>query len=319
MTQGRFALDERAASLRAARVPFVLATVVRAERPTSATVGDTALVLGDGTIEGFVGGTCAESSVRLVALDLLGGGAARLRIHPDAGPDRVVAADGAIEVHNPCLSGGTLEVLLEAITPPPLLVVHGTAPIARALAAVAAPAGFAVVAVAGAPSVPVAEDAAAVVVASHGREEEAALVGAVRAGVPYVGLVASRRRAAAVLAGLALTDDERARIHSPAGLDIGARTPEEIAVSILAEIVRERPPSATARAAEPVAPPREPVAPPREPVAAVDPVCGMTVAAVPSSLHVDVGRGRVWFCGSGCRDAYLADPAAYGAGGAATQ
>ena len=75
-----------------------------------------------------------------------------------------------------------------------------------------------------------------VVVASHGRDEEDALVAALGAGVPYVGLVASRRRGAAVVAGLDVDADARARVRTPAGLDLGARTPEEVAISILAEL-----------------------------------------------------------------------------------
>jgi xanthine dehydrogenase accessory factor len=149
-------------------------------------------------------------------------------------------------------------------------------------------------------------DTAAVVVASHGRGEEAVLEAAVRAGVPSVGLVASRRRGAAVLAGSALSDEERARVHVPAGLAIGATTPDEVAVSILAEIVQLRPRPAVA----PPVPGTAGRAP--APATAVDPVCGMAVATVESSVHADVGGARVWFCGTGCRDAFLAEPACYG-------
>jgi xanthine dehydrogenase accessory factor len=316
----RFTVEARAAELRAARVPFVMATVVRAERPTSAKAGDRALVLGDGTIEGFVGGTCAESSVRMLALELSAEGApagsAVLRIHPDAGPERVTAPDGAVEVHNPCLSGGTIELFLEAVAPAPLLLVHGTAPIARALAAVAAPAGFDVRA-SDTPAPQIPPDTAAVVVASHGRDEGTTLVAAVRAGVPYVGLVASRRRGAAVLDGLGLRADERAAVHVPAGLDIGAGTPEEVAISILAEIVQVRPRPRPVAAAPSGAEGAVGVATGDAtagpvPATAIDPVCGMAVAAVESSVHADVGGRRVWFCGTGCRDAYVAEPTRYG-------
>jgi xanthine dehydrogenase accessory factor len=140
----------------------------------------------------------------------------------------------------------------------------------------------------------------ALVVASHGRGEEPVLAAALRLGVPYVGLIASRRRGAAVLASLDLPEELTARVHTPAGLDIGARTAAEIALSVLAEIVAER----RARAgADPVRP--------AAPVTAVDPVCGMTVAAVDASPHADVDGVRTWFCGEGCRRAFLADPAAH--------
>jgi xanthine dehydrogenase accessory factor len=241
-------LANRVTALQAERVPFVHATVVRAGRPASVRAGASALVLGDGTIEGFVGGHCAEPSVRLHALRALEtGDALLLRIEPGDGEG--VAIDGAVTVHNPCISGGALEIFLEPHLPAPRVHVIGDTPIATALTALGGGLGYDVVAHAGGAVEPSTDDAA-VVVASHGRDEEAALTGALSAGVSYVGLVASRRRGQAVVAELDVSDDERARVHTPAGLDIGARTPEEIALSILAEIVATRRPQ-TAPAALP--------------------------------------------------------------------
>src|SRR2546421_10847030 len=192
-------LLERAQRLRSARTPFVLATVVRAQRPTSAKAGDSALVLADGTVDGFVGGACAESTVRLEGLRLFATGESTLlRITP-SGPGPDPDGEGLVTVANPCLSGGTLEIFLEAMVPPPLVVVLGDAPVARALAEVGAALGYEMVRAT--ESIP--PDTAAVVVASHGRDEEPVLVAALRAGVPYVALVASRRRAAGGLAGRA--------------------------------------------------------------------------------------------------------------------
>jgi xanthine dehydrogenase accessory factor len=116
--------------------------------------------------------------------------------------------------------------------------------------------------------------------------------------VPYVGLIASRIRGAGVLASLDVTDEQRSRVHSPAGLDIGGRTAAEIALSVLAELVAER------RAAE-----RH--APAAVPATAIDPVCGMTVAAVDSSPHVTVDGTTTWFCCAGCRTAFAENPARY--------
>src|ERR1700750_897685 len=111
-------LSRRADELRSAATPFVVATVVRAQLPTSVHMGDAALVRGDGTIEGFVGGTCAEQSVRLHALRALETGEALLlRILP--GDDDAPAAEGAVTVQNPCLSGGSLEIFLEPMLPSP--------------------------------------------------------------------------------------------------------------------------------------------------------------------------------------------------------
>jgi xanthine dehydrogenase accessory factor len=142
--------------------------------------------------------------------------------------------------------------------------------------------------------------AAAVVVASHGRDEEQALRAALRAGVPYVGLVASRKRGEAVLATLDLCASTTSRVRTPAGLDLGARTPQEVALTILAEILASRP-----------RPTGRPLESESAVERAVDPVCGMTVAAVESSLHLDHEGQRVWFCGTGCLRAFAADPASY--------
>lgn len=232
------ALAERAQHLRETRTPFACATVVRVQRPSSVRPGDTAIVLADGTVEGFVGGVCAEGSVRLHGLRVMETGEPLLlKLLPNLVPARE-EEDGAVVAHNPCLSGGSLEIFLEPCLPAPRLVVLGDAPVARALGRLAAEVGFAVAAGTSAGSLPA--DGEALVVASHGRDEEAALTAALRDGVPYVGLVASRTRGEHVRASLELPDALRARLHTPAGLDLGARTPQEIALSILAEIVRDR-------------------------------------------------------------------------------
>jgi len=320
------ALLTRADALRSGRTPFVLATVVRAERPTSAKPGDSALVLPDGTIEGFVGGDCAESTVRAQGLRLLETGESTLlRITPSGGGEeageeaRAEAGEGLVTVANPCLSGGTLDIFLEPNLPPVLVHVYGRAPVARALVDVGRALGYDVRPAEA--TAPLPADLGVVVVASHGRDEEPVLTAAVRAGVPYVGLVASRRRGAAVLASLGLArlgpdslgpdslgpdglgPDGRARVHTPAGLDIGARTPEEIALSVYAEIVALRPRRA-----------RTPQRPRPVLAEAVDPVCGMTVAAAESVLSLTHDGRTEYFCGPGCQHAFADDPTRYAHG-----
>jgi xanthine dehydrogenase accessory factor len=300
----RAALEARAEQLSQARAPFVVATVVRRQRPSSVRAGDTALVLADGTIEGFVGGTCAEESVRLHALRVLETGEPLLlRILPDGdgsppapGSPAGSHAEGEITVANPCLSGGALELFLEPRMPAPRVVVLGETPVAAALAELGGRVGLAVEA--GEPR----EDDLGVVVASHGRDEERVLERALRAHVPYVGLVAGRRRGAAVLAALDVSGEDRARVRTPAGLDIGAYTAEEIAVSILAELISVRR--------------RRVTAPPAVsgPATAVDPVCGMEIAVTQSTPQLHHGATAVYFCGAGCRDAYAADPERHAAG-----
>ncbi|MEV5891457.1 XdhC family protein [Nonomuraea fuscirosea] len=241
-------LEARVASLRSSRVPYVLATVVRARRPTSAKAGDRALVLSDGTIEGFVGGICATDTVRAQGLRLLRtGDSTLLRITPEA--EAAHEEEGLVAVGQPCLSGGTLEIFLEAVLPPVLVRVHGDGPIARALVAVGAALGYTVESAgpiaagttamplaAGTTAMPLAADTAAVLVASHGVGEEPVLREALKRGVPYIGLIASRKRGAAVLARV----EGGERVHVPAGLDIGARTPGEVAVSVYAEVIALR-------------------------------------------------------------------------------
>jgi xanthine dehydrogenase accessory factor len=288
-------LMQRAQRLAAAREPFVHATVVRAAAPTSVKPGDVALVLADGMIEGFVGGVCAQESVRLHAARAMETGETMLlRLVPGTGSaagDDPIVTDGVVVVNNPCLSGGALEIFLEPRIPAPRVVVLGETPVAVALADLAPRVGLAVEAGATEPG------DLALVVASHGRDEEDALIRGLREGVPYVGLVASRRRGAAVVTSLDVDDALRERVHTPAGLDIGAYTAEEIALSILAEIVSVRrsrmtPPPAAAPA----------------PVTAVDPVCGMEVLVTDTTPRHGHDGTTVYFCCEGCRDTFAADP-----------
>jgi len=305
-------IDARAGELRARRSPFVLAVVVRAERPTSAKPGDRAIVLPDGTIEGFVGGSCAESTVRVQSVRQLEAGVSTLlRITPGGGGTTgEPAAPGLVVVDNECLSGGTIEVFLEAVMPPPLIQVYGDTPIARALVAVGSAAGYEVRLAAR--SATVAADALGVVVASHGHGEEEILTAAVDAGVPYIALVASPKRGVAVLGDARVTAD---RVKTPAGLDLGARTPGDVAVSILAEVVAAR--AARPAVADPPSSPQEllqiGLGAPAAPRIAIDPVCHMEVVVAPDALQLE-HDGRTWyFCAPGCRKAFAAEPARYGA------
>jgi xanthine dehydrogenase accessory factor len=183
-----------------------------------------------------------------------------------------------------------LEIFLEPQIPAPRLLVAGDTPIAGALSEIARAAGYEVVRADAADLHPDPSDAAAIV-ASHGEAEEAVLVRALHAGVPYVALVASERRGMAVLTSLDVPEALRDQVHTPAGLDIGARTPADIAIAILAQIVATRTAHAPAAA---------------EPATAVDPVCGMTVAATDATVHLDTESGRVHFCCEGCRATYAA-------------
>jgi xanthine dehydrogenase accessory factor len=290
-------LTRRAQALAAERKPFATATVVRAQRPTSVRAGDAALVLGDGTIEGFVGGVCAEQSVRLHALRALETGEALLlRILPGEAP----ASEGAVTVQNPCLSGGAMEIFLEPCVPAPRVLVVGATPVAAALARLGREVGLEVAAVRGGDPEP-AEGDLALVVASHGRDELDALRTGLEAGLPYVGLVASRVRGEAVVAELraaGVPEDRLQALDTPAGIDIGALTAEEIALSIVARIV-------AVRRSDEVVPGRAQAA------SAVDPVCGMEVAVGPGTPRAEHEGRLVHFCCDGCRASFEQDPARF--------
>jgi xanthine dehydrogenase accessory factor len=227
-------MDERAQQLLRAKTPFVHATVVRAAPPTSAHPGDEAILLSDGTIEGFVGGHCAQNSVRKAAMGALQKNeSVLLRVLPD-GDVHFPEAPGACVVVNPCLSGGALEIFLVPQVPAQQVRVFGATPIAEAVAELCDAMGYD----SRSDDVGSLAGATAVVIASLGGPESETVRAALDAGIGYIGLVASRVRGESILAGLELTEAERARVHTPAGLPIGAKTPEEIAVSIVAEVVK---------------------------------------------------------------------------------
>jgi xanthine dehydrogenase accessory factor len=285
-------ISERAQQLLAARTPFVHATVVRAQPPTSSYPGDEAILLADGTIEGFVGGQCAQNSVRKAALGALQAGeSVLLRVLPD-GDVHFPEAPGACVVVNPCLSGGSLEIFLTPQVPAPLIRIYGATPIADALAQLCGVLGYDALREAHGDGDLV--DATAVVIASHGGPEAEIIRAALDHGVGYIGLVASKVRGASILTSLDLSEDERARVHTPVGLAIGAKTPAEIAVAIAAELIAGIRGGGLGSAVSAEAGPPE----------AVDPVCGMTVTIRPATEHLRLGDADHWFCGPGCRAAF---------------
>ncbi len=239
--------------------PFALATVVRTKAATSAKVGAKAVIRADGSMVGWVGGGCTLGAVRKAAREALGDGRARMiRVRPDAeaGP----AEDGTEDYHNACASGGTVELFVEPILPRPSLIVAGASGTARALRALGRNAGFTVTAAALAEDLEGIAEAdetltgfelsrspraatSFIVVATQGKRDREALEAALRCGAPYVAFIGSRKKAAdlkAQLAGRGIAAQRLEALRAPAGLDIGAVTPEEIALSVLSEIVRER-------------------------------------------------------------------------------
>jgi xanthine dehydrogenase accessory factor len=254
------------ATRKSAGEPFVLATVVRTVAATAAKAGAKAVILPDGTIsEGWIGGGCARAAVLKAAKDALTDGRSRLVSvqPPDLLADHGLAAgdeqEGVRFAKNMCPSQGTMDIFVEPVLPRPQVVICGSSPVAVAVADLARRTGFAVTVCA-----PAAEQAAFdqaerriegyalaveeagaryIVVSTQGRGDEAALLAALAADVDYVAFVGSRKKAEALKATLAkrgVSAERLAKLKAPAGLDLGAITPDEIAISILAEIVAVR-------------------------------------------------------------------------------
>ncbi|MGH7355105.1 MAG: XdhC family protein [Candidatus Rokuibacteriota bacterium] len=296
-----------AAELERRGEPFVLATVVRCEPPTSAKPGAKALIREDGTLEGWVGGACAEPTVVREAREALRDGRPRLIGLTGEGGRTVGRTAGILEYPMTCHSGGTLEIYVEPYLPKPLLALVGHGPVIDALTALGRAAGYAVEVL---PTGPTRDGIAvtrrtSVVVATHADSDEDALDWALRSEAGYVSLVASRRRAAVVaerLKARGVPAERLGRLKAPAGLDLGAVTPQEIAVSILAEIIQHLR-SDKVSAAEVEA---------RDVAAAAttarDPVCGMLVEIATAKHRSDVEGGTVYFCCGGCKVKFDREP-----------
>jgi len=297
---------DRAAELRRRGDTFVVATVVRVEPPTSAQAGDKALITADGKLWGWVGGSCSEGLVRREALVAMGDGQPRLvKIAPDESPDHL---PGVVSHLSTCPSAGKLDVFIDPQLPRPLLLVVGDTPASHTLIKLGATIGYKTCAVHPgalttdypeadrvlgsldlAPAEPNASTWA--VVATMGHYDEDAIEALLRYDIAYIGLVASRRRAATVLGvlqGRGVLGLERVR--RAADSSVGG-SQEEIALATLAEIAAER-----------HAHQRRYALPPPE--TAIDSICGMQVE-VKGAIHaLMVGEATYYFCGAGCLDAF---------------
>jgi xanthine dehydrogenase accessory factor len=303
--------------------PFALATVVGRRAPSSARIGDALLVTDAGDAHGFVGGSCTRPTVVEQARLAIADGHPRfIVLSPDP---QDPAHPGAAVFPMTCHSGGSVEIHIQPVLPPPRLLVYGLTPTARALVRLGASMGYRVTAVDPAADRPTFPEAEAVftethsvpavssgtetfaVVATHGEWDEEAVLGALEHAPTYVGVVSSAKRGEELREFLdkKMTEELRPRLeclHLPAGLRIGAEGGEEIAVSILAEIVEQRRKARRpVRVALPVAAAEE----------AKDPVCGMTVAEA-GARHTAEHRGRTfYFCCAGCREKFVSEAERY--------
>ena len=316
--------------------PFVIATVVRAEKPTSAKVGAKAIITEEGALTGWIGGSCAEPTVKREAKKALQDGQPRLiRLCP---PEKMGQSpqEGVIEIALTCISGGTLEIYIEPQLAQPHLVVIGHLATAEALVSLGKDVGWRVslmgldVTRERFPNADHIFDQldfshlvitrnTHIVVASHGNYDEDMLVAALQSEAPYVALIASKTRANAILQYLreaSLTHEQIARLKYPAGLDFGAVTPEEIALSILAEIVQRRrqaPASNSLISNSPVSNLEIPMAPMAQSPAleARDPVCGMTVEIATAHFTSEYSGVTYYFCAAGCKRSFDKEPGKY--------
>ncbi len=302
-----------AAELQRQGEAFALATVVRCEAPTSAKPGAKALIREDGRVQGWVGGACAEPVVAREALQAMRDGRPRLiGLYGERGriPGRT---EGMLEYGMTCHSGGTLEIYVEPYLPKPQLVLIGHGPVVETLATLGRAADFTVVTLVADTLQAGLEEQhftgrASVVVATHADSDEDVLDRVLRTDAGYVSLVASRRRAGVILESLerrGLPPERRSRLKAPAGLDIGAVTPEEIAVSILAEIIQHRRSDKT-RGVE-----AEPQSTPTVRIESKDPICGMTVDNVSAKFRSEFSGRTVYFCCRHCKEMFDQNPDQY--------
>jgi xanthine dehydrogenase accessory factor len=310
----------QAAALQAKGTPFVLATVVWRRGPSSGQAGSKAIITADGKMHGWLGGACAGPTVVSQALESLGDGRPRLlQLGPPEEFGRTDAA-GVVSVPMACESEGAMEVYLEPELPETRLVVIGGSPAAVGLVRMGEVLGWraALIHDGGAagdfpavpefhPSLDLAQLGVTgrdfIVVATQGHYDEQALEAALRTSAGYVGLIASPKRADSVLEFLrsqGTADEALARVHAPAGLDLGSLPHEEIAVSVLAELVALKAKGGIA--------PGVAIAPPE---VAIDPICGMKVEVASAHFSTQHEGTTYYFCAAGCLKAFEADPAAF--------
>jgi len=311
--------------------PFVLATVVWCERPTSAKPGAKALIQANGHLTGWIGGSCAQPMVLREALRLLqeGGNPAPYLLRLGA-PDTGIERNEVRVFPMTCTSGGILDIYMEPHFPQPQLLLIGDSPVIVSLSCLAEVLDFAVTHIDNTDLSQVhIDERTYVLVATHGQYDEDVLEQVLRSPAYYVGMVGSRKRAEACRAYLrtsGLTDQQIAHLKAPAGLDLGAVTPEEIAASILAELVQVRrrgtkprmvgaglTPTLVSEVQPTLQPSIAENAVPAVSVTetAVDPICGMIVE-IATARHQSIYDGRdFYFCCPACKRQFERDPRAY--------
>jgi len=306
---------------------FAIATVVRVEKPISAKSGDKAIIQANGALDGWVGGGCAQDTVVREAKKAIR--EAQPRLLRLVGMGAVAEkSEGVLEFPITCHSGGTMDVYIEPVLPKPQLILLGNSPVAQTLAKLASVLNFEIAVFdpqATREQFPNAQHISAehnlqnfavrplsfVVVSTQGHDDELALEAAARSNAAYVACVSSAKKFASradYLRERGVSDEQIARFKIPAGLDIGAQTPDEIAASILAEMIQFRRQQFAPKQIEQA----QAVAVAEEIVAeAIDPVCGMSVEIATARYVSEYDGAKYYFCARQCMNSFLREPEKY--------
>ena len=311
----RAELLELAADLARRGEPFVLATVVRRESYSSAHQGDMAVITADGSYHGWLGGNCTQPIVKSEAARALLDGKPRLvSLSPEAERE---ARAGVVALPMRCHSGGTVDIYLEPVLPAPRLLLYGESPAARALAQLGKAMGYRIEVGGAQPALPArGTEKLFAVVATMGENDEDSVAAALAARPAYLGVVASRKRFAQLretLLARGVPKEALDSVKNPAGLDLGARLPEEVALSILAEIVQLRH-AATQGSGDTILNSEMDPSPGFGDTirnSDIDPVCGMTVVVATARHRTEHGGRTFYFCNPRCREKFIADPQRY--------
>ncbi|MCH8885577.1 MAG: XdhC family protein [SAR324 cluster bacterium] len=319
--------------------PYAMALVVRCESPTSAKPGARGLVTRDGAITGWIGGGCAQPIVIEESLASLREGTSRLvRITPQAGSAEV---NGVRIYEMVCHSGGTMDIFIEPVLPLPVVVILGRSPVARTLTRLAGTMGYRVSVFAqgaeaadfeGVERLETSFSALAdsprpadcfIVVSTQGEDDEGGLEAALGLEASYIGFVASPKKWKAVretLSARGVSPEQLERVRAPAGVEIGAVEPEEIALSVMAQIVAtRRGPGHSGAAKGQQAAARESAGgaagqekgAAEAPSKAIDPICNMTVNIATASHTSQYKEQTVYFCCAGCKTKFDRNPEQY--------
>ena len=309
--------------------PYAMALIVRRENPTSGKPGDKAIIEKDGTIHGWIGGGCTKGIVLKEALAAIRDGKPRLvSINPSKQQEK---KPGVMHYEMTCQGKGSVDVYVEPVLPKPHLVIYGKSHIAMALCKIGSSMGYRVTAIAEHADPEAFSDAdlrtstkelkadtigdnAYIVVSTQGEGDEQSLIHALQSKAPYIAFVSSRMKANGVfntLRSMGADMEDLKRIKSPAGLDINAKLPEEVAVSILAEIIHElrtrsqeqtKSHGAHTGHGSPEAPPTVPEG------YYLNPVCNIPIEKATAKYVLDYKDEKVYFCCDMCKVQFEAEP-----------